>query len=182
MRYYEDVMLGMNCVRCHVNVSLDPDALCDICRAEVYDKKKCGRCNKKLPANATGWYVPSFGSYSDKSYVCPTCIEFYHQEYIRKNTRLLEISAEKIEIDKEYYTLPKNDSPVDEDDGEYYVTGDLGLSLKEFQDEVRKYKKNKSEILRVRKIIDNYWKRVRELNDEKQDCMRGSGYDVEANR
>ena len=176
-----DLSNSMSCCKCGKPV-FDIDALCDNCRRREYDTHKCSRCEKMIPSNTTGWYVPSFRSYIDTQYYCPDCITFYHQDYIRKNKRLSEITEEKKKLDAEYPTLPSGDYLVTEEDGEYYVDPESGLSLSEFQKAVDEYEKNKIEILHIREIRDEYWRRVKDLQDEEQECRLGNGFDIKANR
>lgn len=51
----------------------DADGMCEDCRKNKYDHQECS-CGKKFTGQS-GWYVPSFRTYSNCLYYCPECIE-----------------------------------------------------------------------------------------------------------
>ena len=69
------------------------DGLCVEHRKQKHDKKAC-YCGAQYMGQK-GWYVPSFGSYSDVSYVCPDDIIKGQKNFIYKNKRLKEIPVER---------------------------------------------------------------------------------------
>lgn len=174
-----DMPLDNMCINgCGTRYS-DIDALCIGCRRELKDKKKCAHCDTPF-VGEKGWYVPSFTSYSDISYFCPSCIIKLNKEAKRKTLRLPVIERE---IDKLYSKLKDDQSPIykSEDGSDYEWGEDTVYGYKDLLEEIKNYEENEDTILAIRNVNQKIQNRIDELEDERDKCWRGSEFNVSAN-
>lgn len=171
-----------NCVKCTPNdktlVVTSIDGLCSAHRRENNDSKACGKCKREYKGE-NGWYVPSFGSYSDLYYWCNVCIPKLQKEVKTKRSVLSKIPKLEEQLNKQ---LKSDPSPIYKKGRDYIWDGySDSLSLLDFQKEVKSYKKNKNEIEAIRNKNYEIEKQLDKLRERENNAFAGSGFWVEPN-
>jgi len=183
---FSEVKIEAGCHKCRKegkstdSVYTDIDALCDYHRKLEYDKKKCSICGKNIPANIIGWYVPNFGSYIDINYWCPDCIKKGNDAITKAKELLPKLKEDRDKLWDEQHKLfvsDKMESPIFEDeDGEFALLGEDYVTLRQFQQDIKYYKRHRNEIIANREQRDKLYAKYNEMKIKVDEAERVSNY------